>query len=125
MTEAQLNRRFEDIANDIETLTASLDRLEEVQMTDREAQCRAEAWLDRTERLIKLIVRAGDRERKDLREKMAALVDAQICAADRHAAFEQKGGQAIVQLAQTGAQTNKYFAAAEANGQPGREGDGV
>jgi hypothetical protein len=81
MTDDQLNRRFDDIANHIEALTASLDRTEEARVQDRirhdETQARADARIARLERVVLLVVRAGDRERKALREDIRNLAAAQ------------------------------------------------
>ncbi|MFN7949006.1 MAG: hypothetical protein U0Z53_26875 [Blastocatellia bacterium] len=81
MTDEELNRKFDRIENQIEALTESLDRLEEAQLADRqrfdEAQAKADARIARLERVVTLIVRAGDRERKSLRESIRALSEAQ------------------------------------------------
>ena len=76
MTDEDLNRKFDRIANHIEALTESVDRMEgniermeDLQAQDRirhdEAQMRADQRLARLERLFKLLLRAGQRERRE------------------------------------------------------------
>ncbi|MCA1616435.1 MAG: hypothetical protein LC800_20535 [Acidobacteria bacterium] len=43
-----------------------------------QSQARSEKRLDRLERIVKLAVRAGVRTRRDVREQLGALIDAQI-----------------------------------------------
>jgi hypothetical protein len=59
-----------------------------------------EQRLDRLERIVKLMVRAGMRERRETREKINALIDAQL----RTEAAMERMAQAQANLAQ--AQTN-------------------
>jgi chromosome segregation ATPase len=81
MTDDELNQKFAHVENHIEALTVSLDRLEEAREQERirydETQARADARIARLERLVGLIVRAGNRERKALREDIRSLTAAQ------------------------------------------------
>ncbi len=90
----------------------------------KDADARAIRRIERMESTVKLLIRAGRRERKDLREKFTALVDAQsrtedrldefiestddrvnaliamqLRADERHAAFESLVGNTLAQMA--------------------------
>jgi hypothetical protein len=85
MSEDEIKSLFRTVADHLESLAISIQNVEEVQEQDRARQeadrLRMEAdhaRLDRLERLFKLMVRLGDRERKELRERINALIDAHI-----------------------------------------------
>lgn len=85
MSDEELKALFRTVADHLESLAISIQNVEDLQEQDRtrmEAdRVRMEAdhaRLDRLERLFKLMVRIGDRERKDLRERINALIDAHI-----------------------------------------------
>ncbi len=76
MNENPLDRRFAMIADHLESLATSIQDVEELQVQDR-------GRMDRLERLFKLMIRIGDRERKELRERINALIDAQMRSEDK------------------------------------------
>jgi chromosome segregation ATPase len=85
MTDEQFNAMFRTVADHLESLAISIQSVEELQAQDRARQeqdrVRQETdrlRIDRLERLFKLMIRIGDRERKDLRERINALIDAQM-----------------------------------------------
>ncbi len=71
MNDEDLNRKFDLVADQLATVTTNLQRVEEVQARDR-------TRLDRLERVVKMALRVGLRERRDTREKINALIDSQI-----------------------------------------------
>lgn len=85
MTDEQLNAYFRTIADHLESLATSIQSVEELREQDRarqeEHRLRQEVdrlRIDRLERLFKLMLRLGIRERKELRERINALIDAQM-----------------------------------------------
>lgn len=68
MTDEEINRKFDVVADHLASLAITQEK--------------AEARTDRLERMLLLAIRAGGRERKDTREKIAALVDSHIKLAD-------------------------------------------
>jgi chaperonin cofactor prefoldin len=63
MTDEEINRKFDTVADHLATLAVS--------------QQKSDERVNRLERALMLAIRAGQRERKDTREKFGALVDAQ------------------------------------------------
>ena len=63
MTDEEINRKFDTVADHLATLAVS--------------QQKSDERVNRLERVLTLALRAGQRERKDTREKFSALVDAQ------------------------------------------------
>jgi hypothetical protein len=66
--------------------------------------------LDRLERIMKLIVRAGLRERRDTRDKINALIDSHIKLVDSHSKLadaQTRSESALERLAQAQAHTDK------------------
>ncbi len=85
MTDEQMQSLFRTVADHLESLAISIQNVEDLQEQDRTRQeadrARQDAdhaRLDRLERLFKLMVRLGDRERKELRERINALIDAHL-----------------------------------------------
>jgi hypothetical protein len=63
MTDEEINRKFDTVADHLATLAVS--------------QQKSDARLDRLERVLSLAIRANQRERKETREGINALVAAQ------------------------------------------------
>ena len=78
MTDEQFAARFRTVADHLESLATSIQSVEELEAQDRLRLEQDSLRIDRLERLFKLMMRIGDRERKDLRERINALIDAQI-----------------------------------------------
>ena len=85
MLDEELKTLFRTVADHLESLAISIQNVEDLQEQDRTRQeadrARQDAdhaRLDRLERLFKLMVRLGERERKELRERINALIDAQM-----------------------------------------------
>jgi hypothetical protein len=71
MSEEEIKSLFRTVADHLESLAISIQNVEDLQAADH-------SRLDRLERLFKLMIRIGDRERKELRERINALIDAQM-----------------------------------------------
>ena len=67
------------------------------------SQARSELRIDRLERVVRLAIRAGLRTRRDVREQLAALTDAQMRNEDRFAALADSQRE----LAQAGTHTDR------------------
>ena len=104
MTENPLDRRFALIADHLESLAASLQDVEELQEQDRRRREQDSSRIDRLERLFKLMIRIGDRERKELRERLNALIDAQMRSEAVFANFQQKSDERMTRLEESNAQ---------------------
>ena len=76
MTDEERQRTMDFILKQQAQFAAGMQRLEE-------ADTRAYKRLDRLERMMGLMARRFRQERKDLRERIAALVDAQIKSEDK------------------------------------------
>jgi hypothetical protein len=83
MADNPIDRRFAIIADHLESLAASIQNVEDLQAQDRLRLEQDSLRMDRLERLFKLMIRLGDRERKELRERINALIDAQILSEDK------------------------------------------
>jgi len=127
MTDEELNRKFDRLANHLEALTESVDRMEvniermgDLQAQDRirhdEAQMRADQRVARLERLFGLLLRAGQRERKDLREKIHLLLDAQTRTENTLARM----AEAQTEMMRAITKTDQRIDAIEGNGGPSR-----
>lgn len=79
MSEEELQSKMEFIVNQQAQFAANFQKHEEAQANADE---RADKRLARLERVVKLIIRTGARERKDFRERYAALLDSQIKTED-------------------------------------------
>ena len=102
MDDAERQRTMDFILQQQAQFAAGMQRLEE-------ADARASIRLDRLERTLVLMAQQFRRERRDLRERMAALVDAQIKTEE----FTRQNSKAI----------NALMKAADENEQGGT-GDG-
>lgn len=71
MTDEERQRTMDFILQQQAKFAADTERL-------KEEDARAHRRIDRLERVLKLAIRAGRRERKEFRERYAALVDAQM-----------------------------------------------
>jgi len=81
MTDEERQRRMDFILEQQAQFAANMQKLEE-------ADTRAGQRFDRLERVLKLALRAGGRERKDTRAKLDALIDSHIKLADAQAQSE-------------------------------------
>ncbi len=79
MSNEELQSKMEFIVNQQAQFAANFQKHEEAQA---KADERADKRLARLERVVKLIIRTGARERKDFRERYAALLDSQIKTED-------------------------------------------
>ncbi len=79
MSNEELQSKMEFIVNQQAQFAANFQKHEEAQA---KADERADKRLSRMERVVKLIIRTGARERKDFRERYAALLDSQIKTED-------------------------------------------
>ena len=71
MTDEELNRKFDIVAEHLATLAVNQQKAEE-------RMEKADARIDRLERVLSLAIRSYRRERKETREKFDALIDAQM-----------------------------------------------
>ncbi len=79
MSNEELQSKMEFIVNQQAQFAANFQKHEEAQANADE---RADKRLARLERVVKLIIRTGARERKDFRERYVALLDSQIKTED-------------------------------------------
>ena len=121
MNDEQVSALFRTVADHLESLAISLQNVEDLQEQDRTRQeadhARQQAdhaRLDRLERLFKLMIRIGDRERKDLRDRINALIDAQMRSEAVFVAFQtqvaesqQKVDERMAQLADSQKKTDE------------------
>lgn len=75
MTDEERQRQMDFILEQQAQFAANMQKLEE-------ADTRAARRIDRLERVVKLAMRAGLRERKDTRTKLDALIDSHVKLAD-------------------------------------------
>ncbi len=78
MTDEERQRTMDFILRQQAQITAGMQRFEEGMQSLEEADARASRRLDRLERTVILMGQQFRRERRDLRERVAALVDAQL-----------------------------------------------
>ena len=78
MDDAERQRTMDFILQQQARFSAGMQRLEEGMQRLEEADARASRRLDRLERMVVLMAQQFRRERHDLRERIAALVDAQL-----------------------------------------------
>ena len=83
MTDEQINAKFDVVADHLASIAVNVQKLEE-------AQLRSEKRVDRLERVLKLAIRAGLRERRETREKINALIAAQERAEDRQERADER-----------------------------------
>jgi hypothetical protein len=83
MNDDPIDRRFAIIADHLESLVASIQNVEDLEAQDRLRLEQDSLRIDRLERLFKLMIRIGDRERKELRERIKALIDAQMLSEEK------------------------------------------
>jgi hypothetical protein len=130
MTDEEVNRKFDLVAEHLANIA--------------QAQMKTDGRIDRLERIVKLAVRAGLRERRNTREKINALIAASeradermealaaaqertdeqmkaLAAAQKRSeeaftAFQQQVGQALSDMAQAVTATNKRIDLLEPNG---------
>ncbi len=82
MTDEERQRTMDFILQQQAQFAAGMQRFEEGMQSLGEADARASGRLDRLERTVVLTARQFRRERRDLRERIAALVDAQMRTED-------------------------------------------
>ena len=78
MTDEERQRTMDFILQQQAQFAAGMQRFEEGMQRLEEADARASKRLDRLERTVILMAQQFRRERRDLRERIAALVDAQM-----------------------------------------------
>jgi hypothetical protein len=85
MTEEQFHALFRTVADHLESLAISIQSAKELQARDRARQEQDRGQqkndllrMDRRERLLKWMIRRGDRERQDWRARINALIDMQM-----------------------------------------------
>lgn len=83
MTDEERRRQMDFIILQQAQFAANMQMLQE-------ADARASKRIDRLERVLKFAVRAGLRERRESREKMNALIDAQHRMADAQTHSDQR-----------------------------------
>ena len=71
MTDEELNRKFDIVAEHLATLAVNQQKADE-------RMEKSDARIDRLERVLSLAIRSYRRERKETREKFDALIDAQM-----------------------------------------------
>ncbi len=98
MPDDPIDRRFALIADHLESLAASIQNVEDLQAQDRFRLEQDSLRIDRLERLFKLMIRIGDRERKELRERINALIDAQMRSEMLFADFQKKSDERMTRL---------------------------
>lgn len=69
-----------------------------------------ERRLDRLENIVKLMIKAGRRERKETREKINALIEAHMRHEEAYAQSKQRTDEAMVELARAQANTQEALA---------------
>lgn len=87
MTDEEINRKFDTVADHLASLAIS--------------QQRSDARIDRLERVLLLAIRANQRERKDTREKIDALVVAQTHSEEAIASLARSQTSLVESLAHT------------------------
>ncbi len=97
MTDEERQRQMDFILNQQAQFSVNIQKLEESQLRFEKAQTIADGRIDRLERIAKLMVRAGLRARRQMREqderyerRFAAFTDALIAIEDRFAANERR-----------------------------------
>jgi hypothetical protein len=77
MTDEELNRKFDIVAEHLATLAVNQQKADE-RMAKADARMeKSDARMDRLERVLKLAIRSYRRERKETREKINILIAAQ------------------------------------------------
>ena len=95
MTDEEINRKFDVVANHLATLAVS--------------QQRGEERISRVERMLLLAIRAGQRERREWRERHVTLVEAQVHTEEKVSRLveaQTRTEEALKQLAQSQAHTD-------------------
>jgi hypothetical protein len=77
MTDEDINRKFDVVADHLATLAVNQQKAEERAAKADARAAKADTRLDRLERVLMLAIRANQRERKETREGINALVAAQ------------------------------------------------
>ncbi len=94
MTDEERQRTMDFILEQQAQFTANMQKLEE-------ADTRAARRIDRLERVVKLAIRAGGRERKDTRAKLNALIDSHVKLADAQTHTDRRL-DALIDMVQDG-----------------------
>jgi len=96
MTDEEINRKFELVADHLAALAVSQQKAEE-------RATRADTRIDRLERVLMLAIRAGQRERNERREKTNTLEDAMTKLAESQAHADRRL-DALIDIVQGGKQ---------------------
>ncbi len=78
MDDKEIQRNFDIVAAHLASMAVNQQKADERQQRADERQRRADERIARLERTLLLAIRAGQRERREWRERHAALVDAQL-----------------------------------------------
>lgn len=89
MNDEERQRTMDFILGAQAKFTTDAQELKEADARAKEADERAVNRLDRLERVVKLMVRAGRRERRDWRERYTALLDSQMQNEERFATLAE------------------------------------
>lgn len=94
--QAQFTVNMQKLEESQDALTRKLDRLADSQQRAEDSREKADARLDRTERVLKLMVRAGQRARRNMRDqdgRITVLIDTteQLAETVRQLATKQNG----------------------------------
>ncbi len=90
MTDEEINRKFDTVANHLAALAVGQQHLQEAQQHLQEAQAAAESRTGRLERIVALALRAGARERRELRRSIGQLTEAVTRLAESQAHTDQR-----------------------------------
>ncbi|HWS87235.1 MAG TPA: hypothetical protein VN282_09740 [Pyrinomonadaceae bacterium] len=116
MTDEERQRTMDFILQQQAQITAGMQRFEEGMQKLEEADARASRRLDRLERTVVLMAQQFRRERRDLRERIGALVDARVKADERHAHLDEKMNALIDSQIRTEEALRSLAAVTERNG---------
>lgn len=109
MDDAERQRTMDFILQQQAQFSGDMQKLEE-------ADARASRRLDRLERTVLLMARQFQRERHDMRERIAALVDARVAADERASRLDEKMDALIDSQIRTEEALRSLAAVTERNG---------
>jgi len=121
MDDAERQRTMDFILQRQAQFAAGMQRLEEQQTKFSENQRRADDRIDQLRRVVLMTVRQFRRERRDLRERIAALVDAQMRTEDAMrslTATTERNSMDIAALARANKPDRKANGEGEGGGTP-------
>jgi len=101
MNDEEINRKFDVVAGHLATLAVNQQKAEERAAKADERAAKADTRLDRLERVLSLAIRANQRERKETRDKINALIDAQTHTEESLAKLAQAQSSLVESLGHT------------------------